>query len=113
MGDEVMVLFPSADAAASAATRMHTAVESLPTVGSNKLALRIGFHTGPVVQRDNDIFGDTVNVASRLADQAVRGQILTSQETAALLGGVLPHRARAPYPSPDPGQGGGGGGREG
>src|SRR2546422_5097665 len=89
MGDEVMVLFPSPDAAASAATRMHTAVESLPTVGNNKLALRIGFHTGPVVQRDNDIFGDTVNVASRLADQAVRGQILTSQETAALLGGVI------------------------
>src|SRR5438552_18018020 len=35
------------------------------------------------------IFGDTVNVASRLADQAVRGQILTSQETAALLGGFI------------------------
>src|SRR3989442_15567482 len=100
MGDEVMVLFPSADAAASAATRMHTAVESLPTVGSNKLALRIGFHTGPVVQRDNDIFGDTVNVASRLADQAVRGQILTSQETAALLGGVIRNWTRPLYSIP-------------
>ncbi|OLD77362.1 MAG: hypothetical protein AUF66_00265 [Betaproteobacteria bacterium 13_1_20CM_67_22] len=97
MGDEVMVLFPSPDAAASAATRMHTAVESLPTVGSNKLALRIGFHTGPVVQRDNDIFGDTVNVASRLADQAVRGQILTSQETAALLGGFIRNWTRPLY----------------
>ena len=97
MGDEVMVLFPSPDAAASAATRMHTAVESLPTVGNNKLALRIGFHTGPVVQRDNDIFGDTVNVASRLADQAVRGQILTSQETAALLGGFIRNWTRPLY----------------
>src|SRR5258708_17918232 len=100
MGDEVMVLFPSPDAAASAATRMHTAVESLPVVGSNKLALRIGFHTGPVVQQNNDIFGDTVNVASRLADQAVRGQILTSQETAALLGGFLPNLARPLDSSP-------------
>src|SRR5204863_241857 len=73
------------------------AVESLPTVGSNKLALRIGFHTGPVVQRDNDVFGDTVNVASRLADQAVRGQILTSQETAALLGGFIRNWTRPLY----------------
>ena len=97
MGDEVMVLFPSPDAAASAATRMHTAIESLPTVGNNKLALRIGFHTGPVVQRNNDIFGDTVNVASRLADQAVRGQILTSRETAALLGGFIRNWTRPLY----------------
>src|SRR5256885_5576625 len=95
MGDEVMVLFPSPDAAASAATRMHAAVEALPTVGNNKLALRIGFHTGPVVQRDNDIFGDTVNVASRLADQAVRGPIPTPHETAALLGGFIRNWTRA------------------
>src|SRR2546423_629337 len=97
MGDEVMVLFPSPDAAASAATRMHAAVEALPAVGNNKLALRIGFHTGPVVQQNNDIFGDTVNVASRLADQAVRGQTLTSQETAALLGGVIRNWTRPLY----------------
>jgi len=98
MGDEVMVLFPTPDAAASAATRMHTAVESLPVVGNNKLALRIGFHTGPVVQRDNDVFGDTVNVASRLADEAVRGQILTSEETAALLNPFIRNWTRRLYP---------------
>jgi len=69
MGDEVMVLFPSPDAAASAATRMHTAVESLPVVGSNKLALRIASIPGRWCSRTTDIFGDTVNVASRLADQ--------------------------------------------
>ena len=97
MGDEVMALFPSPDAAASAATRMHAAVESLPAVGSNKLALRIGFHSGPVVQRNNDVFGDTVNVASRLADQAVRGQILTSQETSALLGRFIRNSTRPLY----------------
>ena len=97
MGDKVMALFPSPDAAASAATRMHAAVESLPAVGSNKLALRIGFHSGPVVQRNNDVFGDTVNVASRLADQAVRGQILTSQETSALLGRFIRNSTRPLY----------------
>jgi len=61
-----------------------------------------------VVQQNNDIFGDTVNVASRLADQAVRGQILTSQETAALLGGFIRNWTRPPVLDPDPGQGGGG-----
>src|SRR4051812_3542688 len=59
IGDEVMALFPSADRAAEAATRMHVAVNALPAVAGHKLALRIGFHTGPIVQRGDDIFGDT------------------------------------------------------
>src|SRR2546423_3669670 len=48
IGDEVMATFPSPDAAASAATRMHLAVEALPPVNETKLGVRIGFHFGPV-----------------------------------------------------------------
>jgi len=43
--------------------------------------VRIGFHSGPVIQRDNDVFGDTVNLAARLVDQAQKGQIVTSHQT--------------------------------
>jgi adenylate cyclase len=86
IGDEVMVLFPRPDAAAMAAARMQTAMEELPAVGQTKLGLRVGFNAGPVIQRDNDVFGDTVNLASRLVDQATKGQIITSAETAAQLG---------------------------
>src|SRR6266446_2052231 len=89
IGDEVMVLFPTPDAAASAASEMHAAVDTLPPVNGNKLGVRIGFHSGPVIQRDNDVFGDTVNLAARLVEQAQKGQILTSQETAQQLSPAL------------------------
>jgi hypothetical protein len=61
-------------------------MEEMPAVGAIKLGLRVGFNAGPVIQRDNDVFGDTVNLASRLVDQAGKGQIITSAETAARLG---------------------------
>src|SRR2546428_11975011 len=84
IGDEVMVLFPSPDAAAGAASEMHATIEQLPEVGGTRLGVRIGFHSGPVIQRDNDVFGDTVNMAARLVEQAVKGQIIISHETAEL-----------------------------
>jgi adenylate cyclase len=86
IGDEVMILFLKPDAAAMGAARMQAAMEEMPAVGATKLALRVGFNSGPVIQRDNDVFGDTVNLASRLVDQAGKGQIITSAETAAQLG---------------------------
>jgi len=97
IGDEVMTLFAEPDAAANAATRMHLAVEALPLVGATRLALRIGFHTGPVIRRDDDLFGDSVNIASRIAEQASRGQVLTSEQTAALLSPMLRGMTRTLY----------------
>ena len=97
IGDEVMALFPTADAAAGAAIDMQLAIDGLPVVGSTKLAVRIGFHCGPVIQNDNDIFGDTVNLASRLAEQAGRSQVITSQETASLLSPALRAETRPLY----------------
>src|SRR5207253_6908353 len=97
MGDEVMVLFPTPDAAASAASEMHAAVDTLPPVNGTKLGVRIGFHAGPVIQRDNDVFGDTVNLAARLVEQAMKGQIIISEETAGLLGPVFRNWARRLY----------------
>jgi len=84
-GDKMMVLIATPDAAADAAVAMHTAVGDLPAVGGTKLALGIGFHYGPVINRDNGIFGDTVNLASRLVEQAANGQIITTEETATQL----------------------------
>src|SRR4051812_32939762 len=66
IGDEVMVVFPTPDAAALAASSMQSAIDGLPAVGATKLAVRIGFHCGPVIQSGNDLFGDTVNLAARL-----------------------------------------------
>lgn len=82
IGDEVMSAFPTADAAADAAIQMQESINELKPVGNTKIGIRIGFNWGPIVnQDDGDIFGDAVNVASRLSHVAVKGQIITAKET--------------------------------
>jgi len=84
MHDKAMVLVATPDGAADAAVAIHTAVGEFPAVAAVKLALGIGFHYGPVIQKVTDVFGDTVNLASRLGEQAAKGQIITTQETGEL-----------------------------
>lgn len=79
--DKVMVLVATPDAAADAAAAMHTAMEKLPPLSDGRLSLGVGFHHGPVIQQENDVFGGTVNLASRLAEQAASGHIITTEET--------------------------------
>jgi class 3 adenylate cyclase/HEAT repeat protein len=43
--------------------------------------VRIGLNTGLVIQKDTDIYGDTVNVASRMETSANPGDILLTQNT--------------------------------
>jgi class 3 adenylate cyclase len=38
-----------------------------------------GVHAGPIVERDGDVYGTTVNVASRIAAHARPGVLLVSQ----------------------------------
>jgi adenylate cyclase len=87
MRDKAMILVSTPDAAADAAVAIHTVVNEFPAVGAQKLSLGIGFHHGPVIQKATDVFGDTVNLAARLGEQAAKGQIITSMETA---GGFSP-----------------------
>ena len=89
MGDEVMSIFPGPDAAANAAADIQVRIDALPAVAGKKLGVRIGFHHGPVLQRDDDVFGDTVNLAARLVSQAKKGEIILSTDTAGLLGPVF------------------------
>ncbi len=97
IGDEVMSVFSTADAAARAAIDMQMGSEQLPEVGGSHLRLRIGFHGGPVLQKENDVFGDTVNLAARLSAQAQGGQIILSRATAEALGPELRVMARELY----------------
>jgi class 3 adenylate cyclase len=39
----------------------------------------VGVHTGPVVLQDGDYFGQTVNLAARIAEYARPGEVLVSQ----------------------------------
>jgi len=97
IGDEIMAVFPDAERAANAAASMHHAVRALPPVAGQKLALRIGFHVGPVAQKGEELFGETVNLAAKLASQATRGQVLLSAETARKLPALLRSLTRELY----------------
>ncbi len=81
IGDEVMSVFPDASSATDAAVNMQEMIGELPPVGTWKLGVRIGFHYGPVVEHEGDVFGDAVNLSARLAGLAAKGQIMTSRET--------------------------------
>ena len=97
IGDEILAVFATADAAARAAIAMQMDSEGLPQVAGTRLALRIGFHGGPILQKENDIFGDTVNLAARLVGLAQPGQIILSRETAGTLGAEMRVMARDLY----------------
>ena len=89
IGDEIMCVLPSADAGCLAATDMHHKITALPEVSQIKRTVRIGFHFGPVIEENNDVFGDTVNVAARMAGLAKSAQIITTGATVAALSNML------------------------
>jgi adenylate cyclase len=97
IGDEVMAAFPDPNSAATAAMEMQNGIEAMDPVEGTRLAIRIGMHFGPAVERDGDYFGDTVNLAARLSDLAIKGQIITSRATVDKLNAMLRGHCRQLY----------------
>jgi class 3 adenylate cyclase len=89
IGDEVMCVFDGADRGFIAATDMQTKVDQLPVVNGAKRKIRVGFHAGPVIEENGDVFGDTVNTAARMAGLAKGLQIFTSRATVDMLSPAL------------------------
>ena len=89
IGDEVMCVLPDADSGCIAATDMQLKISALPAVSGIQRAIRIGFHVGEVIEENNDVFGDTVNVAARMARLAKSMQIMTTRSTVARLSPLL------------------------
>ncbi len=85
IGDEVMTTFPNATAAVDAACEMQDAITGQMVVEGRPLAIRVGFHFGPALLEEADVFGDAVNLAARMASQAKSGQTLTTGATVATL----------------------------
>ena len=48
----------------------------------------VGLHAGPVIFQEGDYYGQTVNVAARIADYARPGEVIVSQEVVDASGGA-------------------------
>ena len=84
MGDGWIVTFTSVSDAATCAIDIQE-----KTLQASTLQLRIGIHLGDIVQEDEDLFGDGVNIASRLEAAASPGDVLISDVVFHSLNGPL------------------------
>jgi TolB-like protein/Tfp pilus assembly protein PilF len=82
MGDGFLVVFVSALEAVRCALAMQQALHESneKRQPEKRIALRIGVHVGEVVHSKGDIYGDAVNVASRIEPLAGGGEIFITQQ---------------------------------
>ena len=100
IGDGMVCQFAGADAAMRAACDMQEAAAALTSPALRReLSIKVAFTYGPVVPKGDDVFGDTVNLCSRLVDIANPQQVLTTQETVDALSPGLRKRCRALPPT--------------
>ena len=74
-GDGLLLSFPSSKEAVNCSIQIQTAVKNI-----DDLNLRIGIHQGDIIIENKDVFGDDVNIASRIEPFAVAGGIAVSQK---------------------------------
>ena len=84
LGDGTMSSFPSARAALLAAIALQRAMEEANS--EPHLKIRIGLHTGDLIEQDGDMFGTVVNKAARIAAIAHPDEIRLSDATKIMVG---------------------------
>jgi adenylate cyclase len=85
LGDGALLRFDEPSAAVLAALDL---VESAPAAGLPPV--HVGIHAGPLIVRDGDVYGHTVNVASRVGGTAGPGEIVVTTEVVSHVSGSTP-----------------------
>ena len=95
IGDEIMCRFSSANDCVRAAKDIQEEISAGIQGETIPIQIKVGLHFGPaILMEDGDVFGDAVNVASRMASIAKGSQIITTHETIQLLDADLQDMSR-------------------
>ena len=94
IGDAFLVEFNSALEAAQCAIEIQRAFakRNADAPANRQIELKIGIHIGDVVHRDSDVYGDGVNIASRIESVAGAGGICVSMDVERQIRNVLETR---------------------
>lgn len=90
IGDALMVKFDDPLAACTAGKEMQTTLIRFNRTSPEKILIRIGLNTGTVFIKNDDVFGDAVNVAARMEAMAQPGMIFLTERTFQGLAGRMP-----------------------
>ncbi|HET9334015.1 MAG TPA: adenylate/guanylate cyclase domain-containing protein [Gemmatimonadota bacterium] len=81
LGDGGLAVFPSADGAVRAGLAVQREFQARTAESGSAAFLRVGIHLGEVVATpDGDVYGDGVNTAARIQDEAAPGQVVVSAD---------------------------------
>jgi adenylate cyclase len=96
IGDEVMCVFPTVEDSINCATEMNLlAIEGATATDRDIfMPVKIGVHFGEVVMSEDDVYGDTVNVASRMVGLSAQYEIIATREVVENLPQMMRARAR-------------------
>lgn len=89
VGDAALASFDDPNTACTAAIEIQRGHSSLG------LSVRVGFHVGEVIADSGDVYGNTVNLAARVAAFAEANEICTTEKAVARLS--LEHRTNTHY----------------
>jgi adenylate cyclase len=84
IGDALLIRVPEAGCAVRLGLRIVTEVGAQHGFP----AVRVGMHHGPAIERGDDFFGRTVNIAARVSALAGAGEVLVTEEVMRAAGDV-------------------------